>query len=175
MPNYKSTRNQWDKLFDTELGGTSNSILYTPTIALNMATKYRRIIVQVTGTPTAALELQMKLNGQTNYDHNYLLADTTTVSAALVTDATTFPLIPNTLIDGAAVHCSAQAEIIMLTDGSSNDWLQIHSRGQTAHEGSVTQAGSAQTAASTITSIEILVSTSTMQAGTRVTIFGELQ
>jgi len=156
--------------------GTESTYTYTPGTPLNIQTTYSKIIVFFSGVNTASLAMQVKINGLTNYAYSKLLADTSTVSTALHTAQTTFEVIGTELIDGPSAFFAGDLELWSLQSAGSTNRCMIKSNGWTEHEGQQTSKGDPGTGnTTTITSIEVLTSTSTWQQNTEIWIYGVLR
>ncbi len=157
------------RLLDNHLAtGTEATYTYTPVPALNMKARYREIYIIVTGSATATLEMQLKINAQTDYNVSYNINDTTTATTGLTDAAPTIILLSGGILDGANLF-NIQAYIVF---NDASDMLMVHAVGSAPHEGNYQVHGQPQTAATTITSIEIKTSTSTWATGTEISIYG---
>ena len=108
MPNYKSRKG------DIILGTfTDDSALSTKTftVSCNMLTQYRRLRLLISGTLSAAANLQATINGASDYDYSKQLDDTTTQSTSVSTTNSTIELMPSTIYDLADNYF--QAELIL--------------------------------------------------------------
>ncbi len=167
MPNYKSG-NKYELLDNHLATGTESTYTYTPVTPLDMKTRYHELIILVRGKATAALTLNMLINAGTNYDQAFLDMDTTTVAGSIAVDLTVINLLGSSKIDGAvSFNCKAA-----ITLNDANDLFQIIIQGGASHEGLGFRAIEDQTSATTISTIQVVTSTSTWIAGTEITIYG---
>ncbi len=148
---------------------TGTEATYTYTKTLDMKVTYREILIIITGKATAAFNLAIKLNAQTDYDYAQLMGDTTTASAALAAAQANVPLLTSAIIDGAVPFYQK----LTIACNDADDTLMCLSHGSAPHEGQEVKAFQAMAGSTTtITSIEILTSTSTWIAGTEISIYG---
>ncbi len=133
-----------------------------------MKTQYRYIEIVITGKSTAALSLQLKVNALADYLTSELKLDTTTVTGAVATTQSISNRIALDLIDGAVNFYSE----VKITCNDASDILVITGMGTAPHEGLIYTSAETTGTATTITSIQILVSTSTWIAGTEISIYG---
>lgn len=156
--------------------GNESSYVFTPGTPLNIQTKYSKIVLFFSGVNTATLAMQVKINGITNYAYSKLLADTSTVSTGLNTLQTTFEVIGTELIDGPSAFFAGDLELWSLQSAGSTNRCMIKSNGWTEHEGQQSCKGDPGTGnTTTITSIELLTSTSDWQTNTELWIYGFLR
>ena len=156
--------------------GTESTYTYTPGTPLNIQTTYSKIIVFFSGVNTASLAMQVKINGLTTYNYSKLLADTSTVSTALHTAESTFEVIGTELIDISSAFFAGELTLWSLQSAGATDRCMIKSVGWTEHEGNQQNFGAPGGGnTTTITSIEVLTSTSTWQTNTEIWIYGVLR
>ena len=156
--------------------GNESTYTYTPGTPLNIQTTYSKIIVFFSGVNSASLAMQVKINGLTNYSYSKLLADTSTVSTGLNSAQTTFEVIGTELIDISSAFFAGELTLWSLQSAGSTNRCMIKSDGWTEHEGQQHSYGSPGTGnTTTITSIEVLTSTSTFQTNTEIWIYGVLR
>jgi len=156
--------------------GTESSYTFTPSSALDIQSTYGKIIIFFSGVNTATLAMQVKIDSIASYDYSKLLADTSTVSTALTTGASTFEVIGTELIDGNSAFFSGCLELWSFQTSGATDRCMIKSSGWTAHEGQQHTYGIPATGdTETIANIEVLTSTSTWTANTEIFIYGVLR
>ena len=120
--------------------------------------------------------MQLKIDSIASYDYSKLLADTSTVSTALTTGASTFEVIGTELIDGNSAFFAGEVELWSFQTSGATDRCMIKSSGWTAHEGQQHTYGIPATGdTETIANIEVLTSTSTWTANTEIFIYGVLR
>jgi len=169
MVNYKSSFSNLEKLDEHEATGTEST--YTFTKSLDMTSKYRTIIIYMTGQITATLYLKLIVNGdETGYQANHLQAIDTTVSATEQSAETYYELMPVASLPSNYSRFSGKIEIF--NQNTANGMLQIHSKFGYPAKSIVMGIGELGSVTDTITSITISTSTSTWKLGTQITTYG---
>ncbi len=173
MTNSRATGGKLQLLDEHVATGTEATYTYTPSPALNMLNKYAEIYVKINGLTTASLELRMKLNAKTDYNEQTLETKSTVLVGADIDANSSFVLLNANLITGASAF-ESKASISLMTTSIAT--MTISSKGTVPNIGFFSSYGAVGVdTGNTITSIEILTSTSTWATSTEILIYGLLR
>ena len=157
-------------LNDSELGADGTSLVYTPSVALNMETTYGELCLIVQGWMATATDIGLKINGNVSYDYNRILNDSGVLSGAHVSGGSTYELINSGIGfngDAFSVICS----IKRIENGEGSSQMAFDASGGVAVQGNQITQGYDTTASTSIDEIEI-ISTNNMDKGVRLTVWG---
>ena len=159
-------------LNDSELGADGTSLVYTPASALNMETVYGELYLIVQGWAASTTDIGLKINDHTDYDLNRIMNDSGTVTGAHLNANTTYELISSALGTTSDTF-SAICSIKRIESGEGGVQMAFDASGGYAVQGNQITQGYDTTAIadSEIDKIEI-ISTSNMDKGVRLTIWG---
>jgi hypothetical protein len=160
-------------LNDSELGADGTSLVAdfsaTP---LNMETVYGELYLIVQGWAASTTDIGLKINDHTDYDLNRIMNDSGTVTGAHLNANTTYELISSALGTTSDTF-SAICSIKRIESGEGGIQMAFDASGGYAVQGNQITQGYDTTAIadSEIDKIEI-ISTSNMDKGVRLTIWG---